>query len=244
MQSFLVQSSHNLQRILEKLPVSAPPRGRRTREHSQQWVIRQFLLTVAESELLEYPLYVEPGDRPDFVLSSPFWKLGIEITEAVPQERARVEALDETTVSNPDARFDPPYRYGEKRSLKKIRDIARNRDRTQYLPHMGDSTERNWIEAMMCITKHKTRKLALPGFSKHLGNWLLIYDNWSPAIHESHRHHVAEPLAQQLYNGGWRNPFEKILILRGTPAVWEFSHNAKKMNVHDPSHSGLERVHT
>lgn len=135
------------------------------------------------------------------------------------QHRLGVDEQDETTVSNPDARFDPPYRYGEKRSLKKIRDIARNRDRTQYLPHMGDSTERNWIEAMMCITKHKTRKLALPGFAKHLRNWLLIYDNWSPAIHESHRHHVAEPLAQQLYNGGWRNPFEKILILRGTPAV-------------------------
>ena len=265
MQPFHAKSFHDLRRTLEQFPVPVPPRGNkgRTKEHTQPWVIRHFLVAIAESDLLEYPMDIEPGDRPDLVLSSPFRKTGIEITEAVPQDRAKVEALivnkkiTETVpedraevgacpesddlddiagpIDIPGTRFVPPYRYGEERSDEEIEDIARKRDRTRYLPHMGDSIERNWIEAMMCITKHKARKLALPGFAKHSRSWLLIYDNWSPAAHGCHN--VAKPLAQQLFNCEWRNPFERILILRDGPTVWEFTRNSEIRKFHDSRHS-------
>ena len=95
MQSFHALSSCDLLKTLEKFRVSVPLRGKkgRTKEHTQPWVVRHFLLAVAESGLLEYPLFVEAGDRPDLVLSSPLRKTGVEITEAVPQDRAKVEAL-------------------------------------------------------------------------------------------------------------------------------------------------------
>lgn len=267
MQSFHAQSSRSLLKTLEKIPVPIPPRGKgRTRKHTENWVIRYFLEAIAESGLLEYPLCVEHRERPDLVISSRIGKTGIEITEAVSEVSARVDALighreiseemasknrseahansdpDDLGVSSepidmPDMRFVPPYRYGENRSLREIEDIARNRDWTQLQPHMGDSIECNWIEAMVCITKRKVRKLDLPGFAKYDRNWLLIYDNWSPAVPGHHK--VAKPLARQLFKCEWRNPFEKIFILKDGQTVWEFSHDAKKMKLHGSGHFRL-----
>ena len=107
---------------------------------------------------------------------------------------------------------------------------------------MGDTIEKNWMEAMVSFTKRKARSYASPGFAKHQRNWLLIYDNWTPAVHE--RHYVAKPLVRQLFNCEWRNPFEKVLILRDGHTVWEFSHNTEIMKVHGPRHSSSERVNT
>lgn len=260
MQSFHAPTFHDLLRILGKNPIPPEPprRKERTTEYVEDWVIHHFLVAVAESGLFEYPLCIEPGDRPDFVLSSRFGRTGIEITEAVPEDWVRVEAflenkeITKVTETEPEdgvevdewsdfvhgARFVPPFRIvDEKRHSEEIENMVRNQSRAQNLPHMGDSIERNWIEAMMCIAKRKALKLASPGFANHPRNWLLIYDNWTPGVHGCHD--VANPLARQLFNCEWRNPFEKIFILRGSgETVWEFSHNAEVMKPHGPGYSG------
>lgn len=246
MQSFLALSSRGLLETLGKIsiPLKPPPRKDRKKDHkyTEIWAIRCFLEVVAQSGLLDYPLCVEHRERPDIVLSSRIGKTGIEITEAVPEAEARADALLEHRESStktvledmPGMRFVPANRYGEKRTRKEIEDIARNRDPTQLRPSMGDSWERNWVEAMVCITKHKAGKFATPGFVSYDRNWLLIYDNWSPAPTGGCQM-VAKLLAQQLFNCEWRNPFEKIFILKGDgQTVWEFSRDAEVMKLHGP----------
>ena len=266
MQSFHAPSVHDLLRILGEVPIPErpPPREKRKTEYTEKWVIRYFFEAIAETGLLEYPLCVEHRDKPDVVLSSRIGKTGIEITEAVPKDRAKVEAWlgnkgnremvpenwselvadsepddlggSSESIDIPGTRLVPPYHYGEERSKKEIEGIARKRDRTQDRPFMGDWIEQNWIEAMKGYTRHKAGKFALPGFATHDRNWLLIYDNWSPGIHGYHE--VAKPLAQQLSNCEWRNPFEKIFILQGDgQTVWEFSRDAEIMKLHGPGHS-------
>lgn len=235
MKPFHAPSCHGLLRTLEKNPVSVPPRGKlRKNKHTESWVTHYFLVAIANPGLLEYPLSVEPGDRPDLVLSSRSGKIGIEITEVVSQVGAWVDAhAEEEGISG--IRFIPPYRVNEKRSSEEIDQIARGMDPSQVLPHMGDQIEQNWIEAMIYRAKHKAGKFDSPGFAKYGRNWLLIYDNWSPAVHGYHD--VAKPLAQELYNSEWQNPFDKVFILESRHAVWEFSRNAEIMKVHDSRHS-------
>lgn len=234
MESFHASSSEFLLRTLGKKIVPVPPRTKRTTYHTENWVTCYFLVAVAESDLLQYPLCVEPGDRPDLVLSSQSGKVGIEITEAVPEDRVQVDKYSERNrISGP--RFIPQYRVCENRPKKEIEDIAKGRGQDQDRPLMRDQIEENWIEAMTYRVKCKAEKFASQGFAKHDRNWLLIYDNWSPAVHGYQI--VAKPLAQELYNCIWPNPFEKVFILRGDNKVWEFSRNAEIMKLHGPGQS-------
>ena len=76
--------------------VRVPPRGQgRTTEACEIWVACRFLAALSETSLLDYPLRVEHGDRPDLVLSLPSGCTGIEIAEAVPETEAGVEALSQ-----------------------------------------------------------------------------------------------------------------------------------------------------
>ncbi len=201
-------------------------------------MIWHFLKAVAESGRIEYPLCVEHKDRPDLVLSCGTGKTGIEITNAVPEDWKRAAAEKERITIPPSVVFVPPFRIGDReRSKDEIEKMARNQAPAQLRPHMGNSIERNWVEAMVCITERKAEKFAAPGFEKHGRNWLLIYDNWSPAPTGGYQE-VAKPLAQQLFNCEWGNPFEKILILKGDgQTVWEFSHDAEFIKLHGPGHS-------
>ena len=240
MQSFHASSSGDLLSTLRRNPAPTPPGERRTKEQSESWVIWHFLKAVAGSGRIEYPLNVEHKDRPDLVLSCGTGKTGIEITNAVPEDWKRAEAEKER-ITNPDdvpcVLFVPSFRIrDQKRSKDEIRKMARNQAQAQLRPHMGNSIERNWVEAMVCITEHKAGKFAAPGFAEHDKNWLLIHDNWSPGIHGCHE--AAKSLARQLFSCKWRNPFEKIFILKGDgQSVWKFSRDVEKMKLHSPGHS-------
>ena len=119
MKSFHASSSQHLLGTLEENLFPMPPRRERKPNHTEdlteKWVACHFLMGITRSDLLEYPLCVEPGDRPDLVLSSRSGKIGIEITEAVSQVGLRVDAHAEDEGISVD-RFVPPYRVNEERS--------------------------------------------------------------------------------------------------------------------------------
>ena len=124
-----------------------------------------FLATIAATDLLHFPLRVEPGERPDLVLFPPTGRIGIELTEAISTDQARVDALVEREGSS-DFRFIPRYRVSDPpRSQAEIRALARSQAR--ILPRMGDSVERDWVEAMLHIVCRKAATFHKPGITEH-----------------------------------------------------------------------------
>ena len=182
MEPFDAVSPADMHGKLRANDVRVPPRTQgRTTSHTETWVACRFLSTIAGTDLLEFPLRVEPGDRPDLVLSLPTGRIGIELTEAISTDQARVDAMIERERPS-DFRVTPRYRVSDPpRSQAEIRTLARGETRT--LPLMGESVEDDWVEAMRHIVGGKANTFLKPGFAAHSTNWLVVYDTGCPCRH-------------------------------------------------------------
>ena len=196
-----------------------PPRGQgRATRHTETWVTCRFLATIAGTDLLHFPLRIESGDRPDLVLSPSTGQIGVELTEAISTNQAQVDAMaerDDSSGFRVLPRYlvsDPPLHRAE------IRTLARGDART--LPRMGDSVERDWVDAMLHNIGRKAATLLKPGFAEHPTIWLLVYDNWQPVSAQDERI-TTERLNRTLTKSVWSNPFHKVFVLRPR-SVWEF----------------------
>lgn len=97
MESISAKSHHELQALLAGVDISVPHRGdkedKRTTTHVERWSICKFLATYSHTRLVRYPLLVEKRERPDYRMSSRDLVVGIEITEAVSEDMARIDAM-------------------------------------------------------------------------------------------------------------------------------------------------------
>ena len=220
MDPFDVRSPEDLDRKLRANDVCVPHRTQgRTTGHAETWVACRFLATIAGTDLLHFPVRVEPGDRPDLVLFQPTGRIGIELTEAISTDQAKVDAMVEREGA-PDFRFIPRYRVSDPpRSQSEIQGFARGE--SQILPRMGDSVERDWVEAMLHIVARKSVVFFKPGFAQHPTNWLLVYDNWQPVAGLDEQLATAR-LDRKLWGSGWNFPFQKIFVQRPR-TIWQFS---------------------
>ncbi|MCY4148729.1 MAG: hypothetical protein OXF73_05175 [Gammaproteobacteria bacterium] len=204
---------------LDQIDVSIPPRTqRRTSRHREAWVARHFLETIADTDLLEYPIHIKHQDRPDFLLSSQDSTTGVEITIAEHVNHARAEALSERMDKNNDGRLSDciyvPVYHPDERKLS-YQEILKSVAGEMPYPAMGRELEDNWIVAMMNSVKKKDRKFESSGFKKHDRNWLLIYDNWSP-FPSGLGDHDFEGLAKELHGSKLQNTFDKIFIFQNS----------------------------
>ena len=219
MDAFSAISPVELDRKLHANDVRVPGRTQgRTTAHTETWVACRFLATIAGTGLLHFPVRVEHGDRPDLVLSAPAGTTGIEIIEAISTDQAKVDAMVEREGES-DFRPVPRYRISDPtRPQSEIRALARGE--RQVLPRMGDSVERDWVEAMLHFVARKTVTFFKPGFTHHPANWLLIYDNWQPVAALNEQLAVAR-LDKKVSGNGWRYPFCKVFIQRPR-MIWQF----------------------
>ena len=89
MNCFDARSPAELDRELRANDARVPGRTQgRTTTHTEPWVACRFLATIAGTDVLQFPVRGEPGDRPDLVLSGPAEKTGIELTEAISTDQA------------------------------------------------------------------------------------------------------------------------------------------------------------
>lgn len=173
------------------------------------WVACRSLAAAGGGSLFGFPLRVEPGDRPDLVVTMASRRTGIEITEAVPEDKARVDAYSEHKWIG-DWRLIPHYRVNDtRRSRAEIEKSAKGEAR--ILPRMGDSVERDWVDAILHFIIRKTESFMKPGFARHPSNWLLVHDNWSAVLNERV---ATERLNRYVFDHGPKNPFCKVFVLR------------------------------
>jgi hypothetical protein len=216
--AIIADSPSDLLRQLRAVDVDVPSRVERTTEQVQRNSICRFLSTFADSELLRYPLKLDPDDRPDFVLSSGGAPVGIEVTEAVSMDLARADALQEHRGYDV-VRFFQRFRPGKPaRPLAEIEQIAQGLVLGEGWA--GDSVETDWAEVMTYFSIAKADKFSRPGFRIFPSNWLLIYDNWElPMLNEAK---AAGFFHAQLAALNPPLAFERIFV-ECNKTIWQFT---------------------
>ena len=157
------------------LSVLRRSKGRKKRQVERSHAAH--LLSTLPSQRLSFPLTLEHRDRPDFLLTMGKCSIGIEHTEAVPQNEAHASVLRDKLPCTHDVYFISRVVPGEQKKPSKqlIEEICGDKPGP---PWEGDSVEREWAEAMAYFAVNKLNKAKAQGFQKFERNWLLIYDNW------------------------------------------------------------------
>lgn len=169
-------SPEELMTKLGELQIDVPARSEDRRNHHAERYCIAHLLATLPTERLSYPLTLIHSDKPDFVPRMSGSEVGIEHTEAVPENVARANFLREKGLG-PDVYFTPHAMPGEPR---KTADELHHEIKA-YNPGSGwcgDSPEREWATAMAHYVKEKMPKAIADGFVRYPANWLIVYDNW------------------------------------------------------------------
>ncbi|MBM4273597.1 MAG: hypothetical protein FJ134_03920 [Deltaproteobacteria bacterium] len=167
---------------LKAIEINVPPRkkGRNT-EHCERWSICRFLATYAETNLIQYPMRVEKREKPDFLISLPSTRIGIEVTEAVPPDWAWANARRENFIGSNLIFLQSFQPGGPRMSKMEVDNIASGANRGDGW--VGDAPEKEWAEAMAYFSLQKADKFLKSEYERFDVNWLLIYDNWPlPAV--------------------------------------------------------------
>lgn len=183
---------------LAELDIDVPPRsdGRR-KHHAERYCIAHLLATLPAEQFL-FPLTLTHSDKPDFLLAMHGANVGIEHTEAVPENIAHADFLREKEGLGPDVYFTPHVKPGEskKTSDELRREIEADESGSGWC---GDSPEREWAAAMAHYVKEKMPKATAEGFVRYPANWLIVYDNWPlPAINYSKAATYLTPLLTEM----------------------------------------------
>ncbi len=126
--------------------------SKRTHDQKELYNLRQYLPTLAANGHLRFPLTVEKGESPDFLLTDGVSKKwGLEVTEATTQEWQR-----EMTVTE-----------GDETSLQPL-----GRD-----GWAGNSAERETCAAILRAMRRKARKIRAGGYRPASRYDVLIYVN-------------------------------------------------------------------
>lgn len=165
-----------LRASLAGLDIDVPARSQgRKPYHAERYSIAR-LLGALPVQRLSFPLTCTHRDKPDFLLAMADSALGIEHTEAVPENVANAQAMRERGFG-PDVYFIPHALPGEpKRTAEELR-CEIDADEPDAGWH-GDSAEREWAAAMAYYVKAKLPKVMANDFIRYATNWLIVYDNW------------------------------------------------------------------
>lgn len=187
-------NAEELRSRLAGLDIDVPARSKgRTTLHAERYSVAHLLATLPIGRF-SFPLTVTHRDKPDFLLAMSTGDVGIEHTEAVPENLANAQVMRERGLG-PDVYCIPRAQPGEpRRTADELRrEIEADATGEGWY---GDAPEREWAEAMAYCVKVKLRKVMTAGFERYPVNWLVLYDNWPlPALDYSD---AAPYLAQHL----------------------------------------------
>lgn len=158
---------------LAEIDISVPLLSQgRTKDHCERWSICRLLSTYTN---FSFPIKLTHRDKPDFFLKTSDLEIGIEHTEAIPQDYAHASAISEK-LDNDTVVDMSLFKWGQKKKPNEIYKIA-NMTKLAGPGWDGDGPEIEWAQAVFDITRTKTNLLRKIDFQKYDENILLIYDN-------------------------------------------------------------------
>lgn len=162
----------------------------------------------------DFPLQLAKRERPDFALQLGGRSIGIEHTEAVPENTAHESRL--RAALGGGFHLVTPAAVGEARKSRKqlLKEIEENRFPP---PMVGDSVERRWAEAMAHFIVRKVASAQKPGYAVYDEQWLAIYDNWPSFALE--RQHAIALLQEHLAADDPFGVFDRVFVLTGQVLV-------------------------
>lgn len=208
----MLLSARTLEELHDRLPglnVEVPahpaPRGDTPEFYSVVRVLGSIPLLPGD-----FPLQLGKRERPDFALQLGGRSVGIEHTEAVPENRAHESRLRAELRGG--FHLVTPAAIGEARKSRKqlLKEIEANRFPP---PMVGDSVERGWAEAIAHFIARKVASAQKPGYAAYDEQWLAIYDNWPSFALE--RQHALALLEEHLATGNPFGTFDRVFIITG-----------------------------
>jgi len=218
-------SPAELRARLAELDIDVPLRSEgRRKHHTERYCIAHLLATLPVKQLA-FPLTVAHSDKPDFLLAMSGTEVGIEHSEAVPENVAHADFLREKEGLGPEVYFTPHVVPGEPK--KSADELRREIKADEFGPGWsGDSPEREWAAVIAHYVKEKMQKATADGFIRYPANWLIIYDNWP--LPEINRAKAASYLMSHLTDIGAFSVFDAIFVhddshmceFRGTQVIY------------------------
>lgn len=138
-----------------------------------------FLNQSKDEIFTEFPAKLVHSDKPDFRIFSKNNAIGIEVTEAIPEQLARAKVLLEKHFSE-DTILEPEFFERDEPKIKNDEIIKIHKRSNKELfgpPSYGKSIEKRWLQGINNSVIKKTKKLNHVEFDKFQMNWLLIYDD-------------------------------------------------------------------
>lgn len=177
MSSFCTKSKADLIELLASENIKVPPlgTGNRTRQ-AERWSMYRLLSTFSSSPHFDFPMMVVHKDKPDFRLHLEGLTIGVELTEALPENFARVVAYKNRFM--PNAMIELSYfGWGAPRmTTVEIKRIL-SQNRLTGMPSFENTLKWQWCQAMKSCLNVKSENLNSIGFQQYEKNWLVIYDN-------------------------------------------------------------------
>jgi len=175
--NFHADTSADMLRVLRSTEIAVPARtaGRAT-AHTERWVGCRLLATLAELDRFLFPVKVKHRDRPDLLIEGQGKSIGIEITEAIPEEFAAYSAMAER---QPKGAFLDltPFRLGAPSvSTNEMREML-SKGTMSSGGWTENDPEKEWAQQIAETVRKKQKKLMSPEFEKFDENYLSIYDN-------------------------------------------------------------------
>jgi CxxC motif-containing protein len=129
---------------------------------------------------LQLPFQLIKRERPDFEMVNGCRKIGIEATEIINPDYARLQTLLE--VQNSESVLDPSnFKWSNQgRSLASLRKEA-SKTKLTGPAWVGDSVEREFAQSVIDTINTKHEKL-INGFHRFAADFLLIYHNHSTPV--------------------------------------------------------------
>jgi hypothetical protein len=136
---------------LAAVDISVPLRtqGRR-KDHCERWAICRWLSTYPN---FSFPIQLTHRDKPDFFLETSDLEIGIEHTEAIPEDYAHASVISERLDNDilPDMSH---FKWGQKKKKDEIYKIANMTELTGP-GWKGDTPEMEWAQAAFEIIQNK-----------------------------------------------------------------------------------------